>query len=381
MSSKRRSSRRDFLRGRSAREALDDLARRGALGAGREGSATAAGGSAAGQRSREASSYLFQISRRAMATLFQVYLNAGQNPRAPDTALQALDLVERLEDRLSIYRPHSEVSRINARAAEQPVPVAGDLFDLLALCLELSRETEGAFDITSTPLSRLWGFHDRAGRLPDPSDIRDVLERVGSGWLTLDRAERTVRFARPGMEINLGSIGKGFALDRCAEEFESEGIDDFLIHGGQSSVLARGSRLGVEQGGWWVALGHPFREGQRLGEIRLVDRALATSGSGNQYFHLRGRRYGHILDPRSGSPVEGLFSTTVITPSATWADALATALHVLGREAAEAYCARRPDLGIILAAPGRRAGGLELTVLGLNEEDWRPSVSQADSDP
>jgi thiamine biosynthesis lipoprotein len=238
----------------------------------------------------------------------------------------------------------------------------------------LFEQTGGAFDITSAPLSKLWGFHDRRGRFPEAHEIDQVLERVGSRWLRLDAEAHTVGFEKPGLEINLGSIGKGFALDRCAHLMLQRGVADFLVHGGQSSVLAQGSRMGIEPAGWWVALKHPFRESQRLGEIRLQDQALGTSGSGNQFFHFRGRRYGHILDPRSGWPVEGMLATTVLAPNAALADGLATALHVLGREAAEDFCRRHAELGAILVCPASRSGGIELVTVGVPENQWRPAA-------
>ena len=379
----RKSSRRDFLRGESARKALDELASsrvapqdpvRQEDPVRREDPARRDTDSDPGlQPTRGASTYLIQIGRPAMATTFQVFLNAGQHTHGPDSALAALDAVERIEDRLSIYRPDSEISQLNDRAADDAVVVSPELFELLSLSTQLAEETDGAFDVTSTPLSKLWGFHDRCGRFPAPDEIAEVLGRVGSHWLQLDPTSRGIRFERPGMQVNLGSIGKGFALDRCADQFEADEVESFLVHGGKSSILAGGNRLGVEGGGWWVALAHPFREGVRLGDIRLVDRALATSGSGNQFFHYQGRRFGHILDPRSGRPVEGPLSTTVVAPTATLADALATAFHVMGREAAQQYCTTRPELGVLFAEPTRRSGGIELTTFGLDESCWRPA--------
>src|SRR5262249_4156409 len=144
-----------------------------------------------------------------------------------------------------------------------------------------------------------------------------------------------VRLDRAGVEINLGSIGKGYALDRMAELLVAEGIENFLIHGGNSSVLGRG--VGQESGvrsqeleeteretrGWWVGLRHPLVPERRIGEICLRDRALGTSGSGTQFFVHEGKRYGHILDPRTGRPAEGTLSTTVAAPTGAEADALA----------------------------------------------------------
>lgn len=320
-----------------------------------------------------AGTYLLQIGRRAMATSFQVYLNAGQHPRGAEAALHALDVVEQLEAQLSIYRPDSELSRLNRTAAQQAFVASPALFELLQLCVRLHAETGGAFDVTSTPLSRLWGFHDRCGRFPSLEAIQEVLALVDSRQMHLDPGSHSVGFARPGMEISLGGIGKGFALDQCGDVLVAEGVGSFLIHGGKSSLLASGSRAGRD-GGWWVSLQHPFRDSQPLGQLRLTDQALGTSGSGCQFFHHQGRRYGHILDPRTGYPAECMLSTSVVAPTAALADALATALHVMDRQTATAFLNARPELGAILVCPGERAGAIETLVLGIAADQWLPAT-------
>jgi thiamine biosynthesis lipoprotein len=172
--------------------------------------------------------------------------------------------------------------------------------------------------------------------------------------------------------LNLGSLGKGYALDRCGEQLEAGGIGDFLIHGGGSSVLARGAQAtgsDTERAadGWVLGVRHPTRPDRRLAEIRLRDRALATSGSWAQSFTHQGRRLGHILDPRSGWPAEGVMSTTVVAPTAVLADALSTAFYVMGAEKSLEYCAKHADVGAVLVCPGRGAGGVELRTARLDD--------------
>ncbi len=267
MAARRKTTRRQFLRGRAAVEALQDLAG----GAAEPFSAPPA----AATESSAAPAYLVQISRRAMATDFEIFLNAAQHGRDTESALQALDLVEELEGQLTVYRPHSEVMGINRRAADGPITVEARLFALLQLAVNLSRDTGGAFDITSGPLSQVWGFYRRAGQLPDAESLQQALLRVGYRWLELDDERHTIRFLRRGVEINLNALGKGYAVDRCAELLLAAGVEDFLIHGGQSSVLAGGSRAGAEADarGWSVALRHPLKPQQRLAEIWLHNRA------------------------------------------------------------------------------------------------------------
>ena len=358
------SSRRKFLTGQAAVDALVDVVDRTS----QPGESNDAPGSPR--------SYLFQIGRSAMACEFQVFLNAGQHPAGPDAALRALDLVDALEDQMSVYRPHTEISEINRRAAASPVAVEPRLFALLQQAQKLFDETGGAFDITSGPLSKVWGFYRRSGQMPSDDEIRAALEFVGGQQVEMNPERSTIHFLRPGLEINLNAIGQGHALDRCAELLLAESVNNFLMHGGQSSILARGSRAGLaaSESGWSVALRHPLRPELRLAEIWLRDRALGTSGSGTQFFYHAGRRFGHILDPRTGRPAEAVLSSTVLAPTAAEADALATAFYVLGLEESRAYCARHPEIAALIVTPGERSGAAEVHALGLDEHDWKQTA-------
>ena len=360
MSAPRKSSRREFLQGKSAADAVADAA-------------DAAWGGPALEPLPEVptASYLVQWSRRAMACQFSVYLNSGQYVASAEAAVAALDLVDELEDQLTVYRDHSEISRLNAAAAERSVEVEPRLFDLLSQAVAMYHATGGAYDITAAPLSKVWGFSQRAGRIPDSAELAAARATVGSQWLELDAESCSVRFLQPGVEINLASIGKGYALDRASQQLAAAEIHDFLLHGGHSSVLARGSCASESTGGWSVGVRNPLRPEQRLGELRLYDEALSTSGSGTQFFVHNGRRYGHILDPRSGWPAEGVLSATVIAPTAARAEALSTALYVLGADAARALCDRQTGVGAIILCAGRRAGSLDVHCIGRAEDTWQ----------
>ena len=193
--------------------------------------------------------YLVRYARPAMAADFQIFLVAGRDDRGSEAALAALDRIDAIESQLTIYRDTSEVLEINHRAAEEPVVVEPRLFVLLRQALEWHRSTDGAYDVTSGPLSRAWGFSRRQGRVPNEAELEAARCLVGSQQILLDEATQSIRFLRPGVEINLNSVGKGYALDRCRELFADFGIVDFLLHGGQSSVLAGGSPgLGPEIG-------------------------------------------------------------------------------------------------------------------------------------
>jgi thiamine biosynthesis lipoprotein len=207
--------------------------------------------------------------------------------------------------------------------------------------------------------------------MPGDEEIAEALSRVGYRRLDLDEAARTIRFRVASMELNLGGIGKGHALDRMSELLLLDGIADFLLHGGHSSVLARGSRAGAAEPGWSVGLAHPLRPQERLAEFRLHNQALGTSGAGTQFFHYQGRRYGHILDPRSGRAAEGVLSSTVIAPTAAEADALSTAFYVGGAGLAEQYCAAHPAIAAVLVTPPVKAGELSIHAFNLADDAWQ----------
>lgn len=274
------------------------------------------------------------VGRDAMACRFEVVFNAGEV--ADDTALavEALDLVDEIEDRITVYRDSSELARVNAGAAADWQPVGPDLLALLLLARDLHERTGGGFDMAAGALVRTWGFLRRQGRTPAAEDLARAREAAGMRWVEIDEQAGRVRFLRAGVELNPGGIGKGWALDRVIERLAAAGVANVLVHGGASSVRAAGTQAAGRPGrrGWPVGVRHPLRPGRRMATVMLEDRALGTSGSGTQFFVDRGRRLGHILDPRSGLPAEGVLSATVVAPTAAEADALSTALYVLGPE-------------------------------------------------
>ncbi len=313
---------------------------------------------------------IVSVRRRAMACEFEVQLAASRNDNSMEQVFAALDLVEALDAQLTVYRDDSEVSHLNQLAATEPVAVEARLFGLFELAQQLWHQTEGALDITSGPLSEVWGFSRREGRVPSDEKIEAARQRVGMQFIALDAAGHTIRFLRPGMTVNFNSLGKGYALDRMAELFEVHDVDDILLQGGKSSVLARGTQPGVAEGGWRVGVRHPLRTSEQLAELTLRNQALSTSGAGTQFFIRKGRRYGHILDPRTGRPADGLHSVTVIAPTATEAEGLSTAFYVMGPQKAADYCAVRPEIAALLVAPGGRAGDVQLIALGQDTSSW-----------
>ncbi len=287
------------------------------------------------------SGHWIRVHRQAMACRFEVTLS-DEDARHVPAARAALDEVDRIEDVLTVFRDGSEVARVNREAASGPVTVSPLLFSLLERCRTLHEATGGAFDPTSTPLSRAWGFLAREGRLPAAEEIEAARAAVGFDKVELDPEARTVRFLVAGLGLNFGGIGKGHALDLVSELLRQRGVPRALLSAGGSSVLAFGGT-----GGFPVDVTSPRRPGV-IAALRLRDAGLGTSGAGEQYFEVEGRRYGHVIDPRTGWPAEGVLSASVVARSAGEADALSTAFLVGGPELAERYCAAHADTAVLL---------------------------------
>lgn len=433
--------------------------------------AAAPGDAFTGGIGADAANHWLRIYRGAMACRFEVTLSGEEAPRIA-TVRAALREADRLEAALTVFRESSDLMRVNRTAADEPAPVDDELFALLHRCRTLHAETEGAFDITSTPLSRCWGFLRRDARPPSDSALADARSLVGMHLVDLrtittpaattnraaseggpaqyeatgnDRAPRpslrerghdsatlvatphdmvsqgepgtapetvpatetrhTVRFARPGIELNLGSIGKGYAVQKIGDRLRARGLRQALVSAGGSSVLA----IGGAGDGWPIHLRAPAcaatrpddgghrasveSRGSAVLDLQLADHdlapdavaddhdrpsgldpspaagarassvadpdepfvrvwlrdgALATSGAGEQFVEVDGRRYGHVIDPRTGWPAEGLLSATVITRDAADADALSTAFLVGGLDLARRYVDAHPGTLAIL---------------------------------
>ncbi|MCS7312896.1 MAG: FAD:protein FMN transferase [Acidobacteria bacterium] len=265
------------------------------------------------------------------------YLTVRVSHEDPAHAERVLDdvigLVQDLDRRFTLYDPSSELWALNRHAGGPPVPVSEPLWDVLERAIAYSQETAGAFDVTVGPIVQLWGFLEGPRRIPSDEAIAQARARVGYTQIEMNPSHRTVRLATPGMVLDLGGIAKGYALDRAVERLRQAGFHHgFLNFGGD--IYAMGASDGVDQP-WTVVVRHPRRPDQTWRELRVRDMAVSTSGDYERFFVARGRRYSHILSPWTGRPVEAdVVSVTVVTPSATEADALSTAFFVMGPERA-----------------------------------------------
>ena len=270
-------------------------------------------------------------SADAMGSTFSVALYGDDRIKMEAAADAALDEVRRLDELLSNYKPDSEWSQINGNAATKPVKVSPELFDLLSACWEYSRESEGAFDITVGPLMRVWGFYKGTGHLPHKPEIQAALTKVGYRHIHLDAAARTVRFDRPGVEIDPGGIGKGYAVDRMIEVLKKMGVRSAFAAGSGSSIYGLGAPPD-EPKGWAVKIKDPRDSSKTVAEVWLKDMSMSTSGSYEKFFRAEGRIYAHIMDPRTGYPAQGSLSVSVIAPRTIDSEAWAKPYFVNGRQ-------------------------------------------------
>lgn len=270
------------------------------------------------------------LARQAMATRFEVVLEGDYEPGLRAAGEEALEEIARQERRLSPFLPDSDISRVNARSALGPVPVDPRVFNLLKRAVELSELTDGAFDMTIGPLMAAWGFRETEASME--------LARRNTGWkgVILDAEEQTVRFDRQGMSLDLGAFGKGWALDSAADILREVGVKRALLHGGTSSVTAIGE--------WNVAVAGPDGSDHPVSRVTLRDNSLGVSAPhGRTVQDTDGEQAGHVMDPRTGRPASSAALAFVVCGSAADADALSTALLVLGEPGLPILSARFPD--------------------------------------
>jgi thiamine biosynthesis lipoprotein len=285
--------------------------------------------------------------RYVMGTVLEITLEARSEALARQALEELFALAQRLDALLSRHDPASELSRLNAAAGGAALPVDPELARILEASLAYSRLTQGAFDVTVGPLVALWTRAAEHGRLPSADELARAREQVGAQGVRV--AGGAVELAGPGVSIDLGGIAKGWALDRMLPRLRARGIGSALLSFGQSSVWALGAPAGAP--GWRLLARGP--DGGALGVLSLADRALSVSGSLGQFVEIEGRRYGHVLDPRSGLPLQRRRQALVVAPDATLAEALSKGLLILGEREGIALVAGQPGCeGLLVDADG-----------------------------
>lgn len=296
--------------------------------------------------------HLFKRSRPMMGTIYEITVAGETDERAAPAVQAALAEIARLETVLSEWRDDSEISRVNAGAGNgQPVHVSADTLAVVKAGLEVSRWSNGAFDLSWAALRGLYRFQPGDHQVPSDRELRTRVRLIGWRDIVLDEAASTVMLRRAGMAIGTGGIAKGYALDRAGEILERAGMRSFMLFGGGQVQVhgLRGDRA------WRVGIQHP-RTNDYVAFLEASEGSISTSGDyEHSFIDDRGRRWHHIIDPRTGRPVPHTASVSVLAPRGIYADALSTAVFVLGAERGIAMLATLPFHAetVVISADGR----------------------------
>jgi thiamine biosynthesis lipoprotein len=303
-----------------------------------------------------------------MGTAIRVELWADDEATGEAAIAAVMAEMHRIDRAMSPYKPESELSRINREAAERPVPISQEMFDILSRSIEFSKISGGTFDITFSSVGYLYDY--RRHIKPTDKEIEQALPGIDYRHIQLDARKRTVRFARPGVRIDLGGIGKGHAVDNGIALLKKRGITQAIVTaGGDSRVLGdRGGRP------WMVGIRDPRRKDNMVAVIPLINSAISTSGDYERYFEVDGERYHHILNPKTGRSATGVHSVSVIGPDATTTDGLTKPVFILGPEKGLRLIESIPGIdAVIIDADGKMfySSGLQ----GRKQESSGPAKS------
>jgi thiamine biosynthesis lipoprotein len=293
--------------------------------------------------------YHHEATRMSMACLYAIDAYGPDDQGLPRILDEAFDEVDRIDRLMSHYKANSALSRVNREAAERPVVLERELFDFIAEAMRYSRESDGAFDITVGPLMKAWGFFKGEGRVPSEPELAAARRRIGSRHVVLNPAARTIAFDEPGVELDLGGIAKGYAVDRAVRLLRERHVAAALVSAGGSTTYGLGAPPARE--GWDVAIQDPLDSRKIAMTVRLKDRALSVAGTSEKFFEAGGVRYSHIMDPRTARPVQGVLSVAVLASSGTAGDALDDAFFVLGPGSSLGYLNRLPDTEVFFFLP------------------------------
>ena len=288
---------------------------------------------------------IYNRTVKLMGSRFDITVVADEQ-RTADTAIDlAVAEITRIEKLISSWDPASQTSRINQHAGLEPVVVSAELFDLIKRSLTISKLTDGAFDITSASMDKIWKFDGSMTEMPDPEAVRNSIARVGYEKIVLDESNHSVFLPEEGMKIGFGAIGKGYAADKAKKLLQDHGTPAGIINA-SGDMNTWGKQPDGQD--WKVAITNPMDKDKAFALVPLKQGAVVTSGNYEKYVVFNGIRYTHIIDPKSGYPAHGIISATVFAPSAELADALATSLFVMGKEAGIARINQMPNIECIL---------------------------------
>jgi thiamine biosynthesis lipoprotein len=300
-----------------------------------------------------------RFSHLAMATTFEVMVQYEDRAYAQQAATAAFGEVDRIEGTLSRYLETSDVTQINHLPAGKPLHIALDTFECLRISAECYAQTGGAFDVTVGLLVDCWRDEDKKPRTPSQEELRFALDHTGTDLILLDEPTCAVALMVSPLRVDLGGVGKGYAVDRMAATLREWSIDHALIHGGYSSVLGLDAPAGMK--GWPVTLSHPKNRSRTLARLDIAN--VSVNGSGVE----KGR---HILDPRTGQPAESKLAAWSVAPDAARGDALSTAFMVMNEREVADFCREHTDLRGLLILPAEEAAGRSERIVPVGT--WKP---------
>lgn len=279
-----------------------------------------------------------------MGTFSEIALY-GDRTRAEKAADLVYEEFVRVEKTCSIFNPESELSRLNATAFDKPFECSKLLWAVLSDSREAWKLSGGAFDITAKPLMDLWGFYRKRKELPSLNEINEALSKVGLQKVVFDDNAKTVRFTVKGMSFDLGGIAKGFAVDLATKSAELVGVKTGIINlGGNIRCLPVAPK---GRGPFLVGVRNPLDKKEICGNVRMVDMSTATSGNYERYVEINGKQYTHIMNVKTGQPVSGMLSVTVVTPLAVYADLLSTSIFINGFDFGKLVTTKIPGTSVL----------------------------------
>lgn len=291
----------------------------------------------------------YEDHRISMACTYAITAYGTDEKQLRQITKEAFDEVDRIDRLMSHYKKESPLSQLNREAFQRPVKTDSELFNFITECVRYSQDSDGAFDITVGPLMKAWGFFRGEGRMPNRTELREVCQKIGYQHVILNEKEKTIRFDRAGIELDLGGIAKGYAVDQAIKILKNHGIERALISAGGSTIYGLGSP--PEKDSWEVELQDPIDVRKIAVTVKLKNQALSVSGSSEKFFELNGKRYSHIMDPRTGQPVMNVLSVAVITDTGTKGDALDNIFYVQGVKKVKAILKIYPATQVFFFLP------------------------------
>ena len=311
-----------------------------------------------------------------MGTSITIEATGGTPAARQDAIDEAFASMMEIDRLMSNYRSDSELAAINRGAADYPVKVSDPMWSVLSAAQMISRRSNGAFDVTVGPLVKLWGFHDKKPHIPDATELARIRPIVGFDHMVLNDNTHTVAFTRPGVEIDLGGIAKGFAVELAGGVLRRRGFTGFIDAGGNQYFVGHP----VDKSRWHVGIEDPDHPNTLLGTLEIDEGATSTSGGYHNFFVANGKTYGHLLDPRTLAPSEGSLSVTIVSPDGTLADALSKPAFILGPKAGLRFVESFPGAMAIIASRGP-GGRIDLTMsAGLESRFKRSDASDRTRD-